>query len=163
MMNLRPRLKQIPAVLGAAMLLAGALGAARADERVKGDVQVMTDGGYARLVFRFQQEVPVSIRVSFPIVIMTFKKPVDVAVDRLNISASGYISAARIDPDGSAIRIALARQLKVHSIPAAEPCWRRRRGWNPTFCLASRPTGGCRCRSMPPASTAAPGDRALAC
>ena len=38
---------------------------------------------------------------------MTFKKPVAIAVDRLNAGAADYISAARIDPDGTAIRIAL--------------------------------------------------------
>ena len=52
--------------------------------------------------------------------IMRFKKPVDVSVDRLSASAPAYISAARIDPDGTAVRIALQRPLKVHAIPAAE-------------------------------------------
>ena len=31
-----------------------------------------------------------------------------------------YISAARRDPDGTAIRLALARKLKVNTIPAGE-------------------------------------------
>ena len=93
---------------------------ARAADRIKGDVEVFTDGGYARLVFRFAKEVPVTISMHFPILIMKFATPVDVAVDRLNAGAPRYISAARIDPDGSAIRIALAHKLKVHSIPAAE-------------------------------------------
>ena len=67
-----------------------------------------------------RKEVPATISMHFPILIMKFAKPVDVAVDRLNAGAPRYISAARIDPDGSAIRIALAHKLKVHSIPAAE-------------------------------------------
>ena len=106
-------------LLAAVMLIAFAA-SARAGERVKGDIDVITDGGYARLVFRFKQEVPASVRLHFPILVITFKQPVAVSVDRLNASAPSYISAARIDPDGSAIRIALARQLKVNSIPAAE-------------------------------------------
>jgi tetratricopeptide (TPR) repeat protein len=106
-------------LLAAVTLLAFGAGA-RADERVKGDIDVTTDGGYLRLVFRFKQEVPASISLHFPILVITFKQPVDVAVDRLNASAPSYISAARADPDGSAVRIALAQPLKVHSIPAAE-------------------------------------------
>jgi len=117
--QLAARLPAFFAALAAVMLLAFG-GNARAEERVKGDIDVTTDGGYARLVFHFQQEVPASIRLSFPILIITFQKPVDVSVGRLNVSAPGYISAARIDPDGSAIRIALAKKLKVNSIPAAE-------------------------------------------
>ena len=42
--------------------------------------------------------------MSGAIMVITFKKPVDVAVDRLNAGAPDYISAARRDPDGTAIR-----------------------------------------------------------
>ena len=113
-----------PRWLAALLLAAGVLlalgGGARAAERVKGDIDVVTDGGYLRLIFRFQHEVPASVSLHFPILVITFKQPVEVAVDRLNVSAPAYISAARSDPDGSAIRIALAQPMKVHSIPAAE-------------------------------------------
>ena len=114
----RAALLALPALL---LALAFAFCApARAADRIKGDVEVFTDGGYARLVFRFAKEVPATISMHFPILIMKFATPVDVAVDRLNAGAPRYISAARIDPDGGAIRIALAHKLKVHSIPAAE-------------------------------------------
>src|ERR1035437_1351497 len=52
--------------------------------------------------------------------VVTFKKPVAIAVDRLNAAASDYISAARLAPDGISIRIARARKIKVNSMPAAE-------------------------------------------
>ena len=42
------------------------------------------------------------------------------AVERLNVNAPDYISAARRDPDGSAIRIALTRKVKLNTIAAAE-------------------------------------------
>ncbi len=127
--NARPRrrpVRRVPAIFAVlAALMQPALvfafgGPARAAERIKGDVEVLTDGGYARLVFHFTKEVPATISMHFPILIMKFGKPVDVAVDRLNAAAPLYISAARIDPDGGAIRIALIHKLKVHSIPAAE-------------------------------------------
>jgi hypothetical protein len=119
--RMRRRAAAVFALPAALLALALACGSpARAGERIKGDVEVFTDGGYARLVFHFAHEVPATIRMHFPILILKFAKPVDVAVDRLNAGAPRYISAARIDPDGGAIRIALAHKVKVHSIPAAE-------------------------------------------
>ena len=95
-------------------------GRALAEERVKGEVRVSTDGGYARLVFRFEKEVPASIQVTDSIMVVTFKQPVALSVDRLSGGASDYINAARIDPDGRSVRIALVHKVKVDSIPAAE-------------------------------------------
>ncbi len=103
-----------------AVLVAGGSIAARAAEPVKGEIKVVTEGGYARLVFRFEEPVDAKVRVSGAIVVIEFKQPVAVAVDRINSGAPDYISAARRDPDGMAIRIALARKLLVNSIPAAE-------------------------------------------
>lgn len=103
-----------------AVLAAGGSVAAHATEPVKGQIRVVTEGGYARLVFRFDEPVDAKVRVSGAIVVIEFKQPVAVAVDRINVGARDYISAARRDPDGMAIRIALARKLIVNSIPAAE-------------------------------------------
>jgi hypothetical protein len=111
----------IVAILQTLMLFAPPLGGrALAEERVKGEVKVSTEGGYARLMFRFEKEVPATIQTTYPIMVVTFKKPVDIAVDRLNAAAPDYISAARLDPDGVSIRLALARKVKPNSIPAAE-------------------------------------------
>ena len=108
--------------LGMLALVALMLAApSHAEDRVKGDVKVFTDGGYVRLRFKFDEELPATIKLSWPILVVEFKKPVKLAaVDRLNASAPGVISAARIDPDGTAVRIALAQQVKLNSIPAAE-------------------------------------------
>ena len=111
------------AVLQALMLFAFApalSGRAFAEEPIKGEVKVTTDGGYARLAFRFEKEVPATIQIAFPIMLVTFKKPVAISVDRLNAGAPDYISAARLDPDGTAIRIALTHKVKFNSIAAAE-------------------------------------------
>ena len=105
-----------------ALLLATPLlgGRALADERLKGEVKVATDGGFVRLAFRFEKEVPATVEITYPIMVIAFKKPVTVAVDRLNVTSGGFISAARLDPDGMSIRIALARKVKLNTIPAAE-------------------------------------------
>ena len=48
------------------MLLAPPFGGrALADEPVKGEVKVTTDGGYARLVFRFEKEVAANVQITF--------------------------------------------------------------------------------------------------
>jgi tetratricopeptide (TPR) repeat protein len=113
--------RRLMAALAALLLfsLAPGLGA-RADDPIKGDVKVATDGGFARLLFHFDESVEASVRVSGAIIVINFKKPVAVAVEKLNSSAAGYISAARRDPDGSAIRIALTQKVKVNTIAAAE-------------------------------------------
>ncbi|HEX3710637.1 MAG TPA: tetratricopeptide repeat protein [Pseudolabrys sp.] len=106
--------------LQALTLVALSCASAIAADPVKGEVKVSTEGGYARLAFRFDQEVPATIRVTFPIMVVSFKQPVAIDISRLNADARDYISAARVDPDGTAIRIALVHPVKIDSIPAAE-------------------------------------------
>lgn len=90
------------------------------DAAIKGDVSVSTSGGFARIVLRFAEEVETDVRASNNIVVITFKTPVDVGVDRVNIGAAGYVSAARKDPDGKAIRLALSRKVSVNAMAAGE-------------------------------------------
>jgi tetratricopeptide (TPR) repeat protein len=121
MTALLPRLKSMRRQMAAlALVLLAASGPAHAEDRINGEVKVSTDKGFARLVFHLDEVVPARVSMNFPILVLAFKKPVDVSVDRLNESAPAYIDAARIDPDGRAIRIALKQQVKVHSIAAAE-------------------------------------------
>jgi tetratricopeptide (TPR) repeat protein len=105
--------------LAALVFLALPFGA-RADAPIKGEVKAIADGGFVRLLFHFDEAVEPNVRVSGAIIVITFKKPVAVAVEKLNSSSSGIISVARRDPDGGAIRIALAQKVKVNSIAAAE-------------------------------------------
>ena len=93
---------------------------ARADDPIKGEVKAIADGGFVRLLFHFDEAVEPNVRVSGAIIVITFKKPVAVAVEKLSSGASGFISVARRDPDGGAIRIALAQKVKVNTIAAAE-------------------------------------------
>jgi tetratricopeptide (TPR) repeat protein len=101
------------------MMLLVAASPVRADP-VKGDVRVTTDRGYARLVFRLDEQVDAKIHLSGTVLILDFKKPIDVAVDRLNAAAPDYISAGRLDPDGKAVRLALVRGYRINMTPAAE-------------------------------------------
>jgi tetratricopeptide (TPR) repeat protein len=91
-----------------------------AAQAVRGEITVSTSGGYARLIFKLTEEVEAQIRVSGNVLAVFFKKPVDVAVDRIRTGAPDYIGAARRDPDGRAVRFALARKVRAHTIAAAE-------------------------------------------
>jgi tetratricopeptide (TPR) repeat protein len=108
----------VPALL--AVLLLAPLASQAAADPVKGDVRVATDRGYARLVFRLDEQVDAKVHLSGTVLILDFNKPINVAVDRLNAAAPNYISAARLDPDGKAVRLALVRGYRINMTPAAE-------------------------------------------
>ena len=111
----------IAAVVQMLMLFAPPFGGrALAEERVKGEIKVSTTEGYARLAFRFEKELSVTVQTSYPVMILSFNQPVAVKVDALQSAAPDYISAARLDPDGMSIRIALAHKVKINSTPIAE-------------------------------------------
>ena len=87
---------------------------------VKGEVAVKTAGGYARLVFTLAEETEAEVRLANGILIIGFKQPVDVPVDRIPMQASSYVNAARRDPDGAAVRLALNRKVTVNTMAAGE-------------------------------------------
>jgi tetratricopeptide (TPR) repeat protein len=54
------------------------------------------------------------------VLIISFSQPIDVSVDRIAEQVPDYIGAARRDPDGKAIRIALAQTVTVNTMAAGE-------------------------------------------
>ena len=89
-------------------------------EGLRADLTVNTSNGYARLVFRFSEDTDADVRLANGILIVTFKQPVQVSVDRLSTNAREYVSAARRDPDGKGLRIALSRKVTVNTMAAGE-------------------------------------------
>jgi tetratricopeptide (TPR) repeat protein len=87
---------------------------------LRSDVSVSTSGGYARLVFGFPDDPEPEAHLANGILIISFKKPVDVAVDRIALSAPEYVGAARLDPDGTAVRLALNRKVTVNTMAVGE-------------------------------------------
>src|SRR5258707_13594020 len=79
-----------------------------------------TAGGYGRLVIRLDAELDAEVRISSGVLIVQFKQPVSVPVDRATNGASQYFGAARRDPDGKALRFALAQNLRVRTMTAGE-------------------------------------------
>lgn len=91
-----------------------------AAQAVRGDASVVTTGGYARLVIKLAEEVEAQVRSSGGILVIQFRRPVDIAVDRIPAGAGNYFAAARRDPDGKALRFALSQKVRVNSMAAAE-------------------------------------------
>jgi hypothetical protein len=108
-----------PTWLAAGLLLAvsSSVGAV---EAVKGEATLSAAGGYARLVLKLDEDVDSDVSVAGTILIIRFKRPVDVPVAKLADAAPDYVGSARRDPDGSAIRLALSRKVTVNAMTAGE-------------------------------------------
>ncbi|WP_375414408.1 tetratricopeptide repeat protein [uncultured Bradyrhizobium sp.] len=99
-----------------ALLFAGACRA----EPVKGEAVFSAPDGYARLVIKLAEDVESDVSVAGSIVVIRFKRPVDISVDKLSEAVPGYVGSARRDPDGAAIRLSLARRVTVNAMTAGE-------------------------------------------
>ncbi|HEY5306526.1 MAG TPA: hypothetical protein VIJ52_07660 [Pseudolabrys sp.] len=93
---------------------------AGAQSPVKSEVAVSKEAGSTRLSFRFERPVSVSVRTanSGKILVLEFNHPVELQVGQLSESAPDLISAARTDPDGSALRFALKQKVNVRTFPS---------------------------------------------
>jgi tetratricopeptide (TPR) repeat protein len=90
------------------------------DGPIKATLTATVNDGYARLVFDMSEYDDASVRLANNVLVIAFKRPIDVSVERLALQIPDYIGAARRDPDGKGIRVALAQQVKVNATSAAE-------------------------------------------
>jgi tetratricopeptide (TPR) repeat protein len=87
---------------------------------VKGEATFSAADGFARLVLKLDKDVDSDVSVAGSIVVIRFKRPVDIAVDGLSDAVPAYVGSARRDPDGAAIRLSLARKVSVNAMTAGE-------------------------------------------
>jgi hypothetical protein len=108
--------------LGVALLLACLTfsQACRADDPVRGEATFTAAGGYARLVLKLAEDVESDVSTAGSIIVIHFKRPVDIPVDKLSDAVPEYVGSARRDPDGTAIRLSLARRATVNTMTAGE-------------------------------------------
>lgn len=92
----------------------------RADDPVKGEATFSAGGGFARLVLKLAEDVESEVMTAGSIIIIRFKRPVDIPVDKLSDAVPDYVGSARRDPDGTAIRLSLSRRATVNTMTAAE-------------------------------------------
>jgi hypothetical protein len=108
-----------PTCLAAGLFLIVSLasGECRA-QPVPGEATLSVSGGYARLLLKLDEDVESEVSVAGSILVIRFKRPVDVPVAKLSDAAPDYVGSARRDPDGSAIRLALSRKVTVNAMTA---------------------------------------------
>ena len=104
----------------AAAVLALAFAAPAAAALQRATLTVTTKDGYARLVFTAGEYIDGSVQQTGNVLIVGFKEPLDVSVSRVAEQAPDYIGAARRDPDGKAVRMALEQAVTVHAMAAGE-------------------------------------------
>jgi tetratricopeptide (TPR) repeat protein len=114
------RCLSIAALLAATLAIGGFLSAAGAADLVKGEATFAASGGYARLVLKLAEDVGSEVTTAGSIIMIRFERPVDIPVDRLSDAVPDYVSSARRDPDGSAIRLSLARRVTINTMTAGE-------------------------------------------
>jgi tetratricopeptide (TPR) repeat protein len=110
-----------PSSLKAGLILIALMfsGASQA-EPVKGEASFSAGGGYARLVFKLAEFVDTEVIAAGSIVVVRFKRPVDIPVDQLTDAMPDYVGSVRRDPDGSAIRLSLTRRVTINTMTAGE-------------------------------------------
>ncbi len=108
--------------LAAVALLAGLAASqpCRADDPVRGEATFTSGGGFARLVLKLAEDVESEVSTAGSIIIIHFKRPVDIPVDKLSDAVPDYVGSARRDPDGTAIRLSLSRRATVNTMTAGE-------------------------------------------
>ena len=87
---------------------------------IRGEANFSAANGFARLVLKLDEDVDSEVTVAGTILVIRFKQPVDIPVDKLSDAVPDYVGSARRDPDGSAIRLALARKVTVNTMTAGE-------------------------------------------
>src|SRR5947208_3433666 len=74
-------------------------------------------GRFGRVGWR---RIAVALGTALIFSLVPFEQPVNVPMDRATNGASQYFGAARRDPDGKALRFALAQKLRVSTMTAGE-------------------------------------------
>src|SRR4029078_11019656 len=92
----------------------------RAGDAVKGEATFQASGGYARLILKLAEDVESEVTTAGSVIVIRFKRPVDIPVDKLPDLVPEYVAAARRAPDGSALRLSLQRRVSVNTMTAGE-------------------------------------------
>src|SRR5260221_4190377 len=116
-----PRSAGEPSSLKACLILIALMfsGASQA-EPVKGEASFSAASGYARLVFKLAEFVDAEVIAAGSIVVVQFKRPVDIPVDQLTDAVPDYFGSLRRDPDGSAIQLPFSRRGTINTMAAGE-------------------------------------------
>ncbi len=110
-----------PAIL-ALCLLAIFPGRAIAQSAIEAKILATTQAeGYARMILTFPNKLPkYKVAVVSGVLVVEFEQPIDFAIGEANVKAPEFIVVGRSDPDRLALRFALAQNVRVNTMAAAE-------------------------------------------
>ena len=89
-------------------------------QAVPGEVQIDQSNGFVRILLHLVEEVESDVNVAGGIVVVSFKRPVDIDLGKLQSSLPKIVGVARRDPDGRGFRFSLTRMATVNSMAAGE-------------------------------------------
>lgn len=104
------------AIFAAAVVLPA--GPAHAEITVRSGI--FTDEGYGRLVLTFERMPTYEVRATAGVIVLVFSEQVAIDINKLPQQMDDYITAARLDPDGMALRLALAGKMTLNTMQAGE-------------------------------------------
>lgn len=83
-------------------------------------INASMETGFARLVFTFPEEIKTEVQLNNTVLVVRFAKPMRVLIEEIQPRLKEIVLAARLDPDGSAVRIALRQKIKINTMEAGE-------------------------------------------
>ncbi len=107
-------------LLTVVLLLSSAASSRAQAPPVKGAAALAVSNGFARMLVKLDEDVDVDASVAGNVLVVRFKRPVEIDIGKLVDAAPDYVSSARRDPDGMAIRFALTRKVKLSAMMAGE-------------------------------------------
>lgn len=87
------------------------------------ELNVSQEEGYGRIVLTFKDRTLLPIYdavITGGVLRISFEEPIDINVDDVPLDLGKYVTIARRDPDGSAIRFALKNQFQINTLEAGE-------------------------------------------
>ncbi|MBY0612157.1 MAG: hypothetical protein K2P80_08225 [Beijerinckiaceae bacterium] len=115
--HVRERNRLLAAIAGVVLSLCLSDAASAAN---RGNAAASEQQGYGRVIFNFDAAIRAKVRASNGVMVVEFSEPVDVDLEKLALQAPNYISLARRDPDGKALRFALVKSLRPDMKEAGE-------------------------------------------
>lgn len=92
-------------------------------ETLKAELTARPENGYARLILNFDGRSLLpqyDALITNNVLRISFQDRIDVKVDHVPLKLPTYVSIARQDPDGSAIRLALTQEYRINTMEAGE-------------------------------------------
>nr|WP_155140237.1 tetratricopeptide repeat protein [Roseibium sp. RKSG952] len=109
-------------ILGLAVLYL-TISSASAQTGVPVAVEAAAQPGYGRMILTFKDRTLLpnyDAVITGGVLRISFEEPIDINVDDVPLYLGDYISIARSDPDGSAIRFALKERFRINTLEAGE-------------------------------------------